>query len=125
MPSRLQRDESEQRERYPEQKRELAGEQHAGPEHRERPARPDRALAPLDLEEPRERGRCDDDTQHREQLDPEPRRERVVQKAVAGERIPALVPVVVPKGEAVPEEQLALVRMRRVVAAARCEPDEE
>ena len=73
----------------------------------------------------RPRGECGDrDGDNREHTDPEQRSERVVEQAVRDEAVAARVPEVVPELEAVVQEQCALVRVRREVAAGRAEPRE-
>ena len=86
---------------------------------------PSARAPPPGAHELRERDRRDRGAEHREEPDPEQRRERVVEDAVADEAVPARVPVVVPEDEAVPEEERALVRVRGEVGPGRPEPHEQ
>ena len=124
-PPRLQRPEREQRKRDAERERERAREDEGGPEERKRPARPARRGSPLRAQEIGERERRDRRGERREQSDPEHRRERVVDEAVADEAVPAGVPVVVPEDEAVAKEERALVRVCGEVGAWWPEPGEQ
>ena len=67
-----------------------------------------------------DRHRCDG-----ERLDPDQRRERVVDDAVGDEAVPPRVPEVVPERETVLEERRALVGVGREVGARRAEPNEQ
>ena len=60
----------------------------------------------------------------REHLDPEHRRQRVVDEAVGDERVAAGVPEVVPDREAVLEQERALVGVSRQIDAGWPEPEE-
>ena len=120
----LQGPQREQRERHAERERERAGEHDACPHDGEGAVRPARRRPPLTRRDDPERERRRRDARNREQLDPEQRRERVVEKAVGDEAVAAGVPEVVPDPEPVILEQAALVEVRGEVAPRRAEPRE-
>ena len=93
-----------------------------GPEHGERATREAGRAPPLLPDDERERERRGADRRDRQHLDPEQARERVVEEAVGDERVAARVPEVVPDGEAVLEQERALVGVCGEVDAGRAEP---
>ena len=124
-PPGLQREQAEQREGDAEGERELGCQGHSRPEERERAARPACCGAPLTFEQTGECAGRERDREHAEQRYSDKCGERVVEDAVVDEGVAPGVPEVVPEREAVQEEEPALVLVRREVAAARAEPDEQ
>src|SRR4029077_10643985 len=94
-------------------------------DHGEEPRHPRAGLAPGTADDEAERGRRRRDADHREEADPDERRERVVEEAVADERVPPGVPVVRPQREAVLEVEVELEDVRGEVCAGRREPDDQ
>ena len=123
--ARLERPQRQQREGCAEREGIGAGEDDARPDHRERPARPARGGTPFARGDHRESERGRGDAEHRQQLDPQERRGRVVEEAVGDEAVAALVPEVVPELEAVVAEEPALVDVRGKVAARRTEDNQQ
>ena len=123
--ARLERPQRQQREGCAEREGIGAGENDARPDHGERPARPACGGTPLARGDHRERERGRGDAEHRQQLDPEERRGRVVEEAVRDEAVAALVPEVVPELEAVVAEEPALVDVRGQVASRRAEGNQQ
>ena len=123
-PAHLQRPERDERQRAAQHERVGARQDEHCPDERERPDRPGAVLTPFP---PDDGGEGDDRAchrQHREKLDPDQGRERVVQDAVGDEAVPPGVPEVVPQDEAVVEVQSPLVHVCGEVGARRAEPDE-
>ena len=108
-----------------ERERELGCQDHSRPDERERAARPACCEAPLTFEQTGEGAGRERDREHAEQPYSDKCGERVVEDAVVDEGVTPGVPEVVPEREAVQEEEPALVLVRREVAAARAEPDEQ
>src|SRR5207245_2416467 len=92
---------------------------------REEPRRPDTRVAPGLAEDEGERGGRRDCAEDGEQLDPDERGERVVEDAVADERVAARIPVVRPQREAVLQVDVELEDVRGEVCPRWPEPDEQ
>ena len=121
----LQREQAEQREQDAERERKLGGQDHSWPEEREAAARPASSGTPLPFQQAGERAGGQRDGEHREQSDSQERGERVVEDAVVDERVTPRVPEVVPEREAVQQEEVPLILVRRQVAAPWAEPHEQ
>ena len=122
--TRLQGPEGEKRERHSERKREGAREDDSCPDNSKRADRPAGVSAPFPRRDDPERKRRGRDAGNGEQLDPDQRREWVVEKAVGDEAVTPRVPEVVPDPEALILEEGALVEVSREIAAGRPEPGE-
>ena len=121
----LQRPEREQGQRHAERERKGRGEDDARPHDGEAAARPAPERAPFAGDDRRKREGREGDGGDGEHADPEQRRERVVEDAVADEAEPPGVPEVVPEHVAVADEQRPLVRVRCQVGAGRAQPGQD
>ena len=119
------RNERGEREREPEPVRERGGHDRGGGDDGEEPRHPRAGLAPGTADDEAEGGRRRRDADHREEPDPDERGERVVDEAVADERVAPGVPVVRPEREAVLEVDVELEDVRGEVGAGRREPDDQ
>ena len=124
-PAAGDRDERGEREREAEAVGERRRDDRRGRDDREEPGRPDGCVAPGLAQDEREGGGRDGCAQHREQPDPGERGERVVEDAVADERVAARVPVVRPEREPVLEVDVELEDVGGEVGAGRRAPGDQ
>ncbi len=124
-PSAGECNERDQREREPETVGEGRREHRRRRDDREAAGCPDGRFAPGLTGDEREGGSRRGRAENGEELDPDERGERVVEEAVADERVAARIPVVRPQGEPVADEDVELEDVRGQVRPGRADPHEQ